>query len=58
MHSLNSLYKQGNLTLDQLALHVNPSEVCYKKEEKDVAVIIYLEFLRGFCKLWLVIIYF
>lgn len=31
INSLNNLRKQGNLTLDELALHVNPPEMCYKK---------------------------
>lgn len=45
IHSLNnSLCKQGNLTSDKLALHVNPAEKCNKKEEKNITVITYLDY--------------
>lgn len=35
MNSLNNcLCKQGTLTSDKLAFHVNPSEVCFKEKKK------------------------
>lgn len=47
----NSLCKQRNLTSDKLALQVNPPEKCNKKEEKNIIVITYLDYLLDFADL-------